>query len=277
MHTINCKGKIISINTPLVMGIINATPDSFYKGDMETGIAGIIMLAEKMITEGATILDIGGQSTKPNATPVSAQEEMDRVIPILEIIYKKFPDTIISIDTFNSKVALAAINAGASMVNDVSCGEMDLEMISTIGKLKNIPYIGMHMRGSATTMQSLTNYENVIEEVQQYLVSKKEICNNAGIIDFIADPGFGFAKTIVQNFDLIKNLSIFKSLNCPLLIGISRKSSIYKTLNTTASEALNGTTVLNTLAINNGAHILRVHDVREAVEVVKLMEVYKNN
>lgn len=277
MLTINCKGKLITTEIPLVMGIINATPDSFYRGDLKSGMEGILSLADKMIAEGATILDIGGQSTKPNANAISVQEEIDRVIPVVKAVFTKYPNTIISIDTFNSQVAVEAVNAGASMVNDVSGGELDTEMINAVGKLKNIPYICMHSRGNATSMQNLTQYENMVEEVLQYLATKKDACTKAGIVDFIVDPGFGFAKTIAQNFSIIKNLQAFKALHCPVLIGVSRKSSIYKTLGSTALEALNGTTVLNTLALNNGANILRVHDVKEAMEVVKLMEVYSKS
>jgi dihydropteroate synthase len=276
MQSINCKGIIIKLEKPVVMAIINATPDSFYKGDLNLGLSKIVDLATKMITEGATIIDIGGQSTKPNANPISVQEEMDRVIPVIEAVHKKHPTTVISVDTFNSTVAQEAVNAGASIVNDVSCGEMDSAMIPTVASMQNVPYIGMHMRGTAATMQGLTNYENVVEEIKTYLAKQKTICNQAGIKDFIIDPGFGFAKTIPQNFSLLKNLTTFKSLDCPILIGVSRKSSIYKTLGITAAEALNGTTVLHTLAAQNGATILRVHDVKEAIEVVKLMEVYNN-
>jgi dihydropteroate synthase len=256
------------------MGIINATPDSFYKGDLNLGLNNIVDLASKMIYEGATIIDIGGQSTKPNANAIAIQEEIDRVIPVIEAVHKKHPTTVISVDTFNSAVALAAVNAGASIVNDISCGEMDSAMIPTVASMKNIPFIGMHMRGTPATMQGLTDYENIIAEIKNYLAKQKEICNAAGIKDFIIDPGFGFAKTITQNFTLVKNLATFKSIESPILVGVSRKSSIYKTIGTTASEALNGTTVINTLAAQNGANILRVHDVKEAIEVVKLMEVY---
>ena len=275
MHNINCNGKILNLAKPVVMGIINATPDSFYKGDLVNGIDEIVNLATSMLAVGATIIDVGGQSTKPNAQKISVEEELERVIPVIKAIHEKHPDAIISIDTFYSQVALEAVAAGASMVNDVSCGQADEAMIPTVGKIKHIPYIGMHMKGNASTMQALTNYEDVVTEIITYLKTKKAECNKSGIVDFIADPGFGFAKNIDQNFKLLKNLEKFKTLDCPILIGVSRKSSIYKTLGITATEALNGTTVLNTLAIYNGANIIRVHDVKEAVEVVKLMEVYK--
>jgi dihydropteroate synthase len=277
MQTINCNGKKINTSIPIVMGIINATPDSFYKSDLQSGLEGIINLAEKMIADGATILDIGGQSTKPNSEIVSTQAEIDRVIPVIEILHKHFPNIILSVDTFNSKVAKAAVAAGASMVNDVSAGNLDTGMIKTVGQLKNIPYVCMHMRGTPATMQMQTTYHNLIEELIVYFNEKITLCNDAGITDVIIDPGFGFAKTIEQNFLLLKQLSALYLLNKPILMGVSRKSSIYKTLGITANEALNGTTVLNTIALLNGANILRVHDVKEAIEVIKLLEVYKKN
>jgi dihydropteroate synthase len=277
MYTINCKGNLITTDTPLIMGIINATPDSFYKGDLGNGLEGIVAIAKKMLQDGASILDIGGQSTKPNATSISVQEELIRVIPAIEIVHEKFPEAIISVDTFNSKVALAAVEAGASMVNDVSGGEMDTDMIAAVGAMKNIPYVCMHMRGTAATMQTQTNYDDINKELLEYFIPKMDVCKKAGIKDLIIDPGFGFAKTIEQNFTLLKDLAVFKILDRPILLGVSRKSSIYKTLGITAAEALNGTSVLNTLAVQNGANILRVHDVKEAVEVVKLMSAYVNS
>jgi dihydropteroate synthase len=275
MFTLNCKGKLISTEIPLIMGIINATPDSFYEGDLAKGIDGILALAEKMVKDGATILDIGGQSTKPNSQRISAPEEIERVIPIVKMIYARFPGTIISIDTYQSEVAKAAINAGASIVNDISAGEMDSAMIPTVASMRNVPYVCMHMRGTPETMQAQAVYDDVTKEVLEYFIAKINECKKAGIKDIIIDPGFGFAKNIKQNFTLLKNLSLFEMLDCPILVGISRKSMIYKTLGLTAAEALNGTSVLNTLAINNAANILRVHDVKEAMEVVKLVEEYK--
>ena len=275
MHNINCNGKILTLAKPVVMGIINATPDSFYKGDLVNGVEEIVNLASSMLAAGASIIDVGGQSTKPNAEKITVEQELERVLPVIKAIHNKHNEAIISIDTFYSNVATEAIAAGASIVNDVSCGQADEAMIPAIGRMQHIPYIGMHMRGNASTMQTLTNYEDAVAEIISYLQIKKAECNKAGIVNFIADPGFGFAKNTEQNFQILKYLDQFKALNCPILIGVSRKSSIYKTLDTTAAEALNGTTVLNTLAINNGANIIRVHDVKEAVEVVKLMEVYK--
>ena len=275
MFTLNCKGKLITTDVPLVMGIINATPDSFYRGDLNNGMDGILMLAKKMINEGATILDIGGQSTKPGSIEISSEKEMDRVIPVIKMIHEHFPQTILSVDTYQSAVAIKAIEAGASIVNDVSGGETDKKMIDTVAALR-VPYICMHMRGTAANMQSFATYKDVLKEVLDYFILKIHQCRAAGIKDIIIDPGFGFAKNAAHNFNLLKNLHIFKMLDCPILAGLSRKSTIYKTLGITAAEALNGTTVLNTLALNNGANILRVHDVKEAVEAVLLMESYKS-
>ena len=275
MFTLNCKGKLITTDVPLVMGIINATPDSFYRGDLNNGMEGILMLAKKMIKEGATILDIGGQSTKPGSIEISSEKEMDRVIPVIKMIHEHFPQTILSVDTYQSAVAIKAIEAGASIVNDVSGGEADKKMIDTVAALR-VPYICMHMKGTAANMQSFATYEDVLKEVLDYFIFKIHQCRAAGIKDIIIDPGFGFAKNAAHNFNLLKNLHVFKMLDCPILAGLSRKSTIYKTLGITAAEALNGTTVLNTLALNNGANILRVHDVKEAVESVTLMESYKS-
>ena len=256
------------------MGIINATPDSFYKGDLNDGMDGILKLAGKMLNDGAGILDVGGQSTKPGSEPISMQTELDRVIPAIENIHNNFPEAIISVDTFHSEVAIAAVAAGASMVNDISAGELDKKMISVVAGLR-VPYICMHMKGNPQNMQQQAIYEDILKEVLDYFIKKIHQCRAAGIKDVIIDPGFGFAKNAEQNFYLLKNLSVFNMLDCPVLAGLSRKSTIYKTLNITAAEALNGTTVLNTLALNNGASILRVHDVKEAVEAITLFQRYK--
>ena len=276
MFTLNCKGKLITTDVPLVMGIINATPDSFYRGDLNNGMDGILMLAKKMINEGATILDIGGQSTKPGSIEISSEKEMDRVIPVIKMIHEHFPQTILSVDTYQSAVAIKAIEAGASIVNDVSGGEADKKMIDTVAALR-VPYICMHMKGNAANMQSFATYKDVLKEVLDYFIFKIHQCRAAGIKDIIIDPGFGFAKNAAHNFNLLKNLHVFKMLDCPILAGLSRKSTIYKTLGITAAEALNGTTVLNTLALNNGANILRVHDVKEAVEAITLFGHYKKS
>lgn len=274
MYTLNCKGKLLVMDKPWVMGIINATPDSFFEGHLNKGIDGILELAAKMISEGATILDIGGQSTRPGSKRVEASEEIERVIPVIENILKQHPDVLISIDTYYSKVANAAVGAGAAIVNDISAGNMDNGMIPAVGQLK-VPYICMHMQGTPDTMQQHPKYENVITAVLDFFIQKVEECKKAGINDIILDPGFGFGKTINHNFQLLKNLPVFKMLDLPILAGISRKSTIYKTLGIDVSEALNGTTVLNTIALMNGASVLRVHDVKEAKEAVDLFEAYR--
>ncbi|MEO6549624.1 MAG: dihydropteroate synthase [Ferruginibacter sp.] len=274
MYTLNCGGKLLVISQPLVMGIINATPDSFYKGDLSMGLNGIISLAGDMIAEGATILDIGGQSTRPGSERIAATQEAERVVPVIEAIKARFPDCIISVDTYHSLVARKAVAAGASIVNDISSGSLDPEMIDAVASLK-APYICMHMKGSPEKMQQEAIYENVIREVLDYLVMKTNECKLAGIHDVIIDPGFGFAKTINHNLHLLKNLSIFKMLDKPILAGLSRKATVYKTLGLSPNDSLNGTTVLNTIALVNGASILRVHDVKAAVEAVKLFTAYE--
>ena len=274
MFTLNCKGKLITTERPIVMGIINATPDSFYKGHLENGMEEILQLATKMLKDGATILDIGGQSTKPSSKRITAAEEMERVIPAITVIRKNFPDAIISVDTYQSQVALEAIKAGASLVNDISGGDMDKEMHAIVAELK-VPYVCMHMKGTPENMQMNAQYKDVVKEVLDSFIEKLQKCRAAGIKDVIIDPGFGFAKNADQNFNLLKHLSVFTILDCPILVGISRKSTVYTTLGITAAEALNGTTVLNTFALQNGANILRVHDVKEAMEAVLLFEQYK--
>lgn len=270
--TINCKGTLIDLSTPKVMGIFNITPDSFYDGGALKTDAALLSQAEKMLNEGATFLDIGGYSSRPGATDISVSEEVNRVIPAIELVLKNFPETLISIDTFRSEVAQKAIESGAAIINDISAGTVDEAMLSKVAQLQ-VPYVMMHMRGTPQTMQSLTDYENVTLDVLHYFSERIAAARVLGINDIIADPGFGFAKTIPQNFELLNNLELFKNLNVPLLIGISRKGMIYKTLNITPQEALNGTTSLNSIALLNGANILRVHDVKEAIEVVNLFEV----
>jgi len=269
MFTLNCKGRLLVVDKPLVMAIINATPDSFYGGSRFNGVDGIVAQAEKMLSDGADIIDIGGQSTRPGSELISAEDEIKRVIPAIKAIAEKFPGSFISIDTYYSKVALAAVDAGACIVNDISAGNIDNKMIETIAALK-VPYILMHMKGTPQNMQQNATYENVTSEVLDFFISKTNELKNAGILDVIIDPGFGFAKTIEHNFELLKNLTVFKMLDKPILIGVSRKSTIYKTLGINADEALNGTTVLNTIGLMNGASILRVHDVKEAKEAVTL-------
>ena len=274
MYTLNCKGKLLVIEKPLVMGIINATPDSFYNQHLHNELNAIIASAEKMISEGAAILDIGGQSTRPLSERITAEEEMKRVLPVIQLLHEKYPEIILSIDTYHSKVAAAAVNAGASIVNDISSGNMDEEMIATVAALQ-VPYICMHMKGTPENMQQNASYENVVQEVLDFFIKKIADCTAAGIKDIIIDPGFGFGKTIAHNFSLLKNMAVFEMLQKPMLAGISRKATIYKTLGLTADEALNGTTVLNTIALLNGAIILRVHDVMEAKEAIQLLDSYK--
>jgi dihydropteroate synthase len=269
MFTLNCKGRLLVADKPLVMGIINATPDSFYSGSRFGEVDQILGIAEKMIADGADILDIGGQSTRPGSEQISVEEEVKRVIPAVEAITKRFPESFISIDTYYSKVVKAAVDSGVSIVNDISAGSIDDKMIETVARSK-APYILMHMKGTPQTMQQNAVYENVTREVLDFFIAKTHELRQAGITDVIIDPGFGFAKNIEQNFELLKNLSVFKMLDKPILLGISRKSTIYKTLGTSANEALNGTTVLNTIGLMNGASILRVHDVKEAKEAITL-------
>ncbi|GGD99692.1 dihydropteroate synthase [Planktosalinus lacus] len=268
--TINCKGTLIDLSTPKVMGILNVTPDSFYDGGVLQNEKDILGQAEKMLNEGATFLDIGGYSSRPDAKDISTTEEISRVIPAIEIVLKNFPEALISIDTFRSEVAKKAIESGAAMINDIAAGMLDEAMLPTVAELQ-VPYVMMHMRGTPKTMQSLTQYEHVTLEVLRYFAERMAAARALGINDIIADPGFGFAKTREQNFELLNQLELFKNLEIPVLIGLSRKSMIYKTLGVKPQEALNGTTALNSIALLKGAHILRVHDVKEAVECVELV------
>ena len=273
MFTLNCKGRILIIDKPLVMGIINTTPDSLFAGSRHEGVDAVVKQAEIMLNDGADILDIGGQSTRPGSEKKMAKEELERVIDPIKAVHKKFPEAIISIDSYYSTVAAEAVAAGASIVNDISAGNMDADMITTVASLQT-PYVCMHMQGTPQDMQVNPQYENITREVLDFFIKRIDILNKAGIKDIIVDPGFGFGKTIAHNFELLRNLSVFKMLNRPILFGISRKSTIYKTLGTTVEESLNGTTVLNTIGLLNGANILRVHDVKEAVETVKLFQAY---
>lgn len=271
MYTLNCKGKLLVVDKPLVMGIINATPDSFYADSRFSGRDRILEQAEKFIAEEADIIDIGGQSTRPGSEAVNEEEELRRIINGIEAVHEQFPSVVISVDTYYAEVAKKAVDAGASMINDITAGNLDKQMITTVSQLQ-VPYIAMHMKGEPATMHQYSNYDDVTREVLDYFIEKKNQCNSAGIHDIILDPGFGFSKTIDHNFQLLKNLSVFEMLNVPILIGLSRKSSIYKTLGISAAEALNGTTALNTIALMKGANILRVHDVKEAKEIIKLFD-----
>jgi dihydropteroate synthase len=273
MFTLNCRERLLVIEQPVVMGIINATPDSFYSGSRVNDIDAVLFLAEKMIEDGATILDVGGQSTRPGSEAVSEEEELKRVLPAIEAIAKNFPDSFISIDTFYSRVLRAGFDAGARMANDVSAGMMDDELIDTVAHLK-IPYVLMHMKGHPQTMQMHPTYDDVVLEVFDLLNTKIAALTKAGILDIIVDPGFGFGKTIQHNFTLLKKLSFFQQLNRPLMVGLSRKATVYKTLGIAPEEALNGSTVLHTIALLNGATIIRVHDVKEAVQAIRLVSEY---
>lgn len=271
MQTINCKGTLIDLVRPRVMGIINVTPDSFYDGGVTTLEHQIIKQASQMLDQGATILDVGGYSSRPGATDISEQQEIDRVIPAIKAIIEAFPKALISIDSFRSNVVKQAVKAGACIANDISAGKLDPKMIETIGDLQ-IPYCMMHMRGTPQTMKSLTDYENITKEVLFYFSERVAAARAHNINDIIIDPGFGFAKTTHQNFELLNHLELFESLDIPLLAGVSRKSMIYKTLDITPKKALNGTTALHMVALQKGARILRVHDVQPAIECIKLFE-----
>jgi dihydropteroate synthase len=267
--------SFLNYTKPLIMGILNITPDSFYNGSRVPQKENLLLLAQKMITDGAAILDLGGQSTRPSSTLLSPQEEIDRVIPAIEAVYEAFPNTPISVDTFYSQVAEAAVKAGAKIVNDISGGQMDNAMIPTVAKLQ-VPYICMHTRGTPQNMMQKIDYENVLQSLHDYFTQKIDECTQAGVAHLILDIGFGFAKTPTQNLLLLKKMKTFTTLGYPLLAGVSRKSTIYSLLNTDAAGALNGTTVLNTIALQNGANILRVHDVKEAIECVTLVGAYES-
>jgi dihydropteroate synthase len=269
MFTLNCRGKMVAATQPLIMGIINVTPDSFYDGSRCDDADAVFRQTERMLKEGADIIDIGAQSTRPNSQLISVDEELSRLAGIVDVVTDKFPEAIFSIDTFYSRVASICVAAGASMINDVSGGQMDNDMISLAAQL-HVPYVCMHMRGTPQTMQQLNDYDDVTKAVIDYFIIKTEECKAAGVHDVIIDPGFGFSKNIRQNFELLNNLDMLKMLNRPILVGLSRKSTIYKTLGVTADEALNGTTVMNTIALMKGAAILRVHDVKDAKECVTL-------
>lgn len=267
--TINCKGILVDLTIPKVMGILNVTPNSFYDGGKYKKESEILSQVEKMLNDGAAFIDVGAYSSKPNAEFVSEQEEISRIIPVVDLILKHFPETILSIDTFRSQVAKVAIESGAAIINDISAGMLDAKMLEIIGKY-NVPYIMMHMRGNPQTMQTMTTYEDIVKEMLFYFSERVAAARSFGINDLILDPGFGFAKTIDQNYEVFQKLELFKMIELPLLVGISRKSMIYKTLDIAIENALNGTTVLNTLALTKGAKIIRVHDVKEAVECVTL-------
>jgi len=268
--SLNLGGKLFTMSQPQVMGILNSTPDSFYAGSRLSLTDNYLSVAEKMILDGLSMLDIGGYSSRPGAENISPAEELNRVVPVISSLRKTFPEIILSVDTFRAEVAQAAVEHGADMINDISGGSLDDQMFETVAKL-GCPYILMHMRGTPQTMQTVTHYDHLFGEMMVYFSERIQILRSMGVKDIIIDPGFGFAKTAQQSLELVKRLADFHVLGCPILGGVSRKSMIYKTLNTTAEEALNGTTVLNTLLLTQGVSILRVHDVKEAVQVVKLV------
>ena len=269
-QTINIKGNLIDLATPLVMGIVNVTPDSFYSGSRKQSEKEIVERVQQIINEGGTIIDIGGQSTAPSSTLHTVEEELERIQPALSIIQREFPDAVLSIDTFYSEVAKTAVEKyGVAIINDISGGQIDEKMFATVAEL-NVPYVLMHMRGLPQTMQQFTTYDNLISEIIFYFSEKIAHLNGLGVNDIIVDPGFGFSKTLEQNYELMAHLKYFHIFETPLLVGISRKSMTYKLLETDANNSLNGTTVLNTYALESGANILRVHDVKQAVECVKI-------
>ncbi|MBE9577203.1 dihydropteroate synthase [Flavobacterium proteolyticum] len=271
---INCNGKLIDISTPKVMGILNVTPNSFYDGGKHKEINSIIHQVDKMLSEGADFIDIGAYSSKPSAEFVSEEEEIKRLVPIVKSLVETFPNIVLSVDTFRAQVAKASVENGVAMVNDIAAGLLDDKMLETVAELK-VPYIMMHMRGNPQTMQSLTDYKDIVKEMIFYFSERIQKARSFGISDIIIDPGFGFAKTLEQNYEVLHKMELFSMLELPFLAGISRKSMIYKVLESSPQEALNGTSVLNTIALQKGAKILRVHDVKEAVECIKLVSKLK--
>lgn len=268
---LNAGGRLLDLEVPKVMGIINVTPDSFYEGSRFSSEKEIAEAAARMVADGADILDVGGYSSRPGAADISPEEEWGRVLQALKVIRKEFPDTAVSIDTFRAEIARRAVgDYGAAMINDISGGEADKQMFDTVSRL-NVPYILMHMRGNPRTMQQNTEYDDVVADILRWFAPKIVSLRSAGVKDIILDPGFGFSKTVSQNFEILKRLREFSVAGLPVLAGLSRKTTVWKTLGITPGESLNGTTVLNTAALLNGADILRVHDVKEAMEAVKLV------
>ncbi len=274
--TINCKGKLIDLKIPKVMGILNVTPNSFYDGGLHHSLDKIEQQTEKMLNEGADIIDVGAYSTQPNASFVSQEEELGRIIPVVRHLVKKFPDIILSVDTFRAEVAKQTIDLGAAIINDVSAGFLDDQMMAVAGAM-NVPYIMMHMKGTPQNMQQFTDYEDVMHDMILYFSERMATARKHGIIDVIIDPGFGFSKTLDQNYEVLNKLDLLQNLDVPVLSALSRKSMIYKFFESTPQEALNGTSVLNTISLMKGANLLRVHDVKEAIECVKLyMKTYES-
>lgn len=277
-QTLNCDGKLLDLGTPKIMGVINVTPDSFFADSRQEALADILLVAEQMLEAGADILDIGGMSSRPGAEIITVDQELQRVIAPIKAIKERFPEAIISIDTVHASVASEAVKVGASIINDISAGRIDQEMYDTVAKL-GVPYILMHMRGTPATMQQQPDYEDVVREILDFFIQEVALLRQKGVKDIVVDPGFGFGKTVRQNYELLQGLNLFQILEVPVLAGVSRKSMINKLLGIGPSEALNGTSVVHLLALQNGASILRVHDVKEAREVVKIwqfMEDLKN-
>ena len=272
---INCKGQLLDLTTPKVMGILNLTPDSFYDGGKYSTPKTVLEQTEKMLKEGATFIDVGAYSSRPDAQHITEEEELSRIVPIIELLVKEFPEILLSIDTFRSKVAQETVNTGAAIINDISGGSLDEQMFETVANLQ-VPYILMHMKGTPQTMKNENSYQHMLQEIIFYFSEKVAQLRELKLNDIIIDPGFGFAKDTAQNFELMNHLSELNALELPMLVGISRKSMIYKTLDLQPQEALNGTTFLNTVSLLAGTKILRVHDVKEAVECVKLYEQLKN-
>lgn len=269
--TLNCRGTLVDLSIPKIMGILNLTPDSFYDGGQFNGLEAALKQTQKMIEERATIIDVGALSSRPGASPLNAEEESKRLFPLLSELLRAFPETLFSLDTFHSQVAHKALDHGVALINDISGGAFDTEIYNVVAQY-DAPYVCMHMQGTPQTMQDEPKYQSVVEEQLLYFAQKKEQLYEAGIQDVIIDPGFGFGKNNSHNYEILKNLSHYHRLESPLMVGISRKSMIHKTLNILPEEALNGTTSLHTIALRHGAHILRVHDVKEAVQVVELLQ-----
>jgi len=273
--TINCLGNLIDLSSPKVMGILNITPDSFYDGGKYKNESEILHQTEKMLFEGATFIDVGAYSSRPDAKHITEEEELQRILPVINLLIRNFPDSLISVDTFRSEVAKKSVENGAAIINDISGGKMDNKMFETVANLQ-VPYILMHMLGTPQNMQKNPVYEDVTKEIIQFFAEQIFKLHQLKVNDIIIDIGFGFGKTTAHNFEILKNLSLFNSLDCPILAGISRKSMLYKTLDISAQEALNATTSANTIALLNGANILRVHDVKEAMEAIKIVEMLNN-
>ena len=268
--TINIKGNLLDISSPIIMGILNVTPDSFYDGGFYNSKSKVIDQVKKMVSDGASIIDIGGYSSRPGAEEISIDTELKRVLPVIKLIKKKYPKILISIDTFRSEVAKLSVECGADIINDISGGSLDSKMYKTIAKL-NVPYIIMNMKGDPGNMMEKTNYKDIFGELNKYFNEKISLAESFGIKNIIIDPGFGFSKTTKQNFDILNNLNLFNQHKRPILVGVSRKSMIYKTLNTTPDNSLNGSTVLHTVSLLKGAKIIRTHDVKQANECIRLV------